>query len=219
MKKVFVILIAVVVVGGLFAMADEAVKNRKSGAEGNARVVQAQQVGSSRVVGTITYDTGAPNAGFSAGTGGHAVGNVFNSFSGAPLLTTGTLSTAYVFMTGGSQFFLSGFGAPNPTGTATRFMYLNISGAAPGTFAQVTGLAQPVGQTFLMGMYDWSGRQVGMDDATTAGQGFHAFSINTHWATPPYLGTGFATIPLRNALVRARGDLLVPVELMNFTIE
>lgn len=219
MKRVLLVVTVLVVAGGLIAVADEAVKNRMTGAVGNAKVIKANQVDGSRVVGTITYDTGAPNAGFSAGTGGHAVGNVFDSASGSPLLGTGVLSTAYVFMTGGSQFFLSGFGPPNATGTATRFMYFNIGTASPGTFNQVTGLAQPVGPTFLMCMYDWSGRQVGMDSASAAGQGFHAFSINTHWATPPYLGTGFATIPDRNALVRARGDLLVPVELMNFTIE
>jgi hypothetical protein len=219
MKRVFMILAVVVIVGGLVAVADSPAKNRASGAAGTAKVVKANQVGASRVVGTITYDTGAPNAGYSAGSGGHAVGNVFDSAAGAPLLASGMLSTAYVFMNGGTQFFLSGFGVPNATGTATRFMYLNINGVVPGTFNQVTGLAQPVGPTFLMCMYDWSGRQVGMDNASAAGQGFHAFSINTHYSTPPYLGTGFATIAGRNALIRARGNLLVPVELMNFAIE
>lgn len=219
MKKTLVILTVVIIVGGLVAMADSPSGNRKSGIESTANVIKAKQVSGERVVGTITYDTGAPNAGFSPGTGGHAVGNVFNSASGSPLLATGMLSTAYVFMTGGSQFFLSGFNPPNATGTASRFMYHNISAAVPGTFNQVTGLAENVGASFLMCMYDWSARMVGMDSVSVAPQGFHAFSINTHYATPPYLGTGFAPIQARNALIRARGDILVPVELMNFTIE
>jgi hypothetical protein len=45
--------------------------------------------------------------------------------------------------------------------------------------------------------------------------GFHGMQINFAGGT----GTGFSTIAGENMMVRATGDILVPVELMNFSAE
>jgi hypothetical protein len=57
---------------------------------------------------------------------------------------------------------------------------------------------------------------VGMDDQSVSGQGFHAFRIQAHFQNP---GTMFQAIPGHNLLVRATGNILVPVELMKFGVE
>ena len=46
--------------------------------------------------------------------------------------------------------------------------------------------------------------------------GFHAFQLVTHY---PGAGTGFAPVANRNTLIRAHGNIVVPVELMNFSIK
>jgi hypothetical protein len=53
-----------------------------------------------------------------------------------------------------------------------------------------------------------------LDAGTVGGQGHHGMGIN--WAGS--VGTGFAPIAI-NTIMRASGNVLVPVELMQFSIE
>jgi hypothetical protein len=168
------------------------------------------------VVGTVTYDTGANNAGFPPPTGGLNIGNRFNSDMGGPLLMTGQLSRATFFPQTGTAF-ITVFGPPNSMGSAANFGSFLFSGLAPGTFN--TGAFGPVavGGDFLAGAWLNGGSvNIGMDNMSVSGQGFHAFQAVTHF---PGSCTGFTPIPNRNTLVRAHGNIIVPVELMNFSVQ
>ena len=57
---------------------------------------------------------------------------------------------------------------------------------------------------------------LGMSDMATMGQGYHA--IEGFYASA-MIGTMFQTVPNRNAMLRATGDILTPVELMDFKIQ
>ena len=52
------------------------------------------------------------------------------------------------------------------------------------------------------------------DAITTGGQGYHGMGIN--WGP---VGTGFVPMTTLNAIMRPGGNVLTPVELMNFTVE
>lgn len=177
--------------------------------------VQAKRASDApHVVGTVTYDTGTNNAGFSSGAGTN-VGNHFNSALGGPLLMTGNVASLSIFPAG-TGGYVTVFGPPNTMGTAANLGSFQFLGAAPAAFNVVALPGIPVGPDFLAGLWQ-NGSQVavGMDNMTANGQGFHAFNLNTNF---PGAGTGFTPIPSRNALVRAIGNILVPVELMNFQI-
>jgi hypothetical protein len=53
------------------------------------------------------------------------------------------------------------------------------------------------------------------DAGTAGGQGYHGMGIN--WG--PVTGTGFVPVTTLNAIMRPAGNVLTPVELMNFTVE
>ena len=55
-----------------------------------------------------------------------------------------------------------------------------------------------------------------MDDMTNLGQGFHAFQGTYMF---PNQMINFAVVPNRNAMLRVAGDLLTPVELMDFKVQ
>lgn len=168
------------------------------------------------VVGTVTYDTGANNAGFFPQTAGLNIGNRFNSDMGGPLLMTGQLTMA-TFFPQAATGFITVFGPPNSMGSAANFGSFLISGLAPGTFNSANVGPAAVGPDFLAGAWlNGSSVGIGMDNMTVGGQGFHAFQAVTHF---PGSATGFAPIPSRNTLVRATGNILVPVELMNFSVQ
>ena len=58
-----------------------------------------------------------------------------------------------------------------------------------------------------------AGDTIGLGSGTVAGQGHHGMSIND------IVGTDFITLSGINALVRASGDIIIPVELMTFSVE
>jgi hypothetical protein len=167
-------------------------------------------------IGTVTYDTGANNAGFFPQTSGLNIGNRFNSDMGGPLLMTGQLTMA-TFFPQAATAFITAFGPPNSMGTAANFGSFLISGLIPGTFNSANIGPAAVASDFLAGAWlNGSSVGVGMDNMSVSAQGFHAFQLVTHF---PGAGTGFAPIANRNTLVRATGNIIVPVELMNFSVQ
>jgi hypothetical protein len=171
--------------------------------------------GGPNVVGTIVYDTGVPNAGFHPGPKNNA-GNRFNSDMGGPLLMTGQLTMIAFFPNVSGTGFVTAFGPPDGAGVAPNLGSFGVSGIVPNQFNTVSVGAIPVGPDFLAGAWETTTLRQGMDNMSVAPQGFHAFDLNTNF---PNSGTGFAAIPGQNALVRATGNILVPVELMNFQVK
>jgi hypothetical protein len=214
-KKLAIAVLMCVAAGSLLAAAPPKLgKGPKAKAvKGRVKAVRAKDA--PHVVGTVTYDTGTNNAGFSSGSGTN-VGNRFNSALGAPLLNTGNVSALSIFPAG-SAGYVTVFGPPNTMGTASNLGSFQFTGAAPAAFNVVGLPGIAVGPDFLAGVWqNGPSVAVGMDNLTVGGQGFHAFNLNTNF---PGAGTGFAPIPTRNALVRATGNILVPVELMNFSVQ
>jgi hypothetical protein len=169
--------------------------------------------------GTITYDTGV-NAGFHPDAGQRVVGNRFNSALGGPL-TTGmvTMITLFPALSGGQS--LSVLGPPSPGGTAMIIDFQNANLMANAFNVVTMTTAVPVGPDFLatfIGFYV-AGMDglLGMSDMANGNQGYHAFS-------GVYVGaimgaSMLMAVPARNAMIRASGDMLVPVELMEFKIQ
>jgi hypothetical protein len=193
---------------------------RSAANRGSGTVVRAG-ADAPEVVGTVQYDTGV-NVGFHPDAGQRTVGNRFNSNFGGPLLMTGMVTMATFFpQNGGGPQTLSFFGPPNGT-TAMILMFFAVNGLVAGQFNVVT-LATPVtvGPDFLgmfIGFYGGTpSGLLGMDDMTNPGQvGFHALSgIYTAGGTL----TNITVVPNRNAMFRSRGDILVPVELMDFKLQ
>jgi hypothetical protein len=179
-----------------------------------ARVARA--IPKPRIIGTITYDTGANNAGFFPPTAGITVGNRFNSDMGGPLAMTNEI-TQLTFFPQAPTAYLTVFGPPNAGGTAPNLSTILLTGLAPGTFNYAfIGTPIPVGSDFLVGAWLNGGSVgIGMDNMTMSGQGFHAFQLVTNFPGP---GTGFQAVPNRNALLRATLPP-IPVELMNFSVQ
>lgn len=172
------------------------------------------------VVGTIQYDPGVPADTFrtDTGPGNQIVANQFDSAEGSPLLATGTLSrvTFYPQVQDGNAI-LSILGPVQGT-VAQVLATVQISGVVNGTFNQVSALGIPVGSSFLVGQYlgTFNGPDsVGMRSASYAGQGFHGAQLNFAGS----VATNFTTLPGQNTMIRANGNILVPVELMSFEVE
>ena len=217
-KKIAVIAVLAVAAGSLTWAAgtpkrsQQQLAAKQKAAKGKVRAARAPQV-----VGTVVYDTGAPNAGFHPGVPKNNAGNRFNSDMGGPLLMTGQVTMAAIFPDRTGSGFVTIFGPPNGAGSAVVLLSYAVSGMAQSAFNTATFPPVGVGPDFLAGAWETSSLHQGMDNMSVAPQGFHAFDLITHFATG--VGTGFAAIPGQNALVRATGNILVPVELMNFQIQ
>jgi hypothetical protein len=189
---------------------------KAKGAKAHAKAVRAKDA--PHVVGTVTYDTGAANAGGWPGPQNN-VGNRFDSAAGGPLLMTGQVSMVTFFpVQAGGTGFVTLFGPPNGGGSASNLGSIQVSGPIANTFNIVNVGNIAVGPDFLAGAWQLlPGTLVnGMDNMSVGGQGFHAFGCNTNF---PGACTGFVTVPGQNALVRSTGNILVPVELMNFQVQ
>jgi len=215
-KKTAWLAVCLTVIGQSTFAADAA--QRPSSLRGTGSVVRVG-ADAPQVVGTVTYDTGV-NVGFHPDVGQREVGNRFNSNMGGPLLMTGMVSMATLFPQNGGAQSLSIFGPPNGT-TAMIIMFFAATLVANQFNTVNLAPAAPVGPDFLgmfVGFYGGTpAGLLGMDDMTAAGQvGFHALSGT-------YTGGGtlsnIAVVPNRNALFRATGDILVPVELMDFKLQ
>jgi hypothetical protein len=216
-KKTAVVAVgmAVVSVCGPIAGADE--RPGSATRRVQARIVPAAP----QVVGTVTYDT-AVNAGFHPDSANPAqnriVGNRFNSALGGPLLMTGMVSFLTVFPANTGPQSVSLIAPPTTMGTAMVLDFVTANLIA-GQFNSVPFPAVAVGPDFL-GMFlgtfgtAHAAGLLGMSDMATMGQGYHAVQAF-------YLAQMVASIevvPNRNAMLRATGDILVPVELMEFEV-
>jgi hypothetical protein len=172
-------------------------------------------------VGTVAYDPGTPADFFrtDTGSGNQIVGNRFNSASGSPLLATGALTqiTLYPYVTD-SNVLVTILTSLNGT-TAFPIVGISAGGIMNGYFVALLGFSVTVGSDFLMGQYvgTYLGPDsIGVRSASVNGQGFHGMQINF---VNSAIATGFTTLPGQNPMIRATGNILVPVELMSFTAE
>jgi len=170
------------------------------------------------VVGTIQYDPGGPPDSVVSEPGGDNIfANHFNTALGAPL-RAGNL-TAVTFFPGNvaNPAIISVLGPPNGT-TATQILSIAISGVVGNTFNTANVAPVGVGPAFMVGQYvgAFGGTdQAALRAASYAGQGFHAMQMNFNSASI----TGVVALPGQNCMFRTTGDVLTPVELMNFRIE
>lgn len=184
-----------------------------------ARVVPATP----QLFGTVTYDTGV-NVGFypddpMAGLN-RIVGNRFDSALGEPLLMTGMLSFLTVFPANGGAQSVSVLAPPNSIASAMVLRFVTAPMVA-GAFNQITFTPPvPVGPDFIgsflgrFGTFHALGL-LGMSDMQTMGQGYHAVQ-GFYFAQ---MATMIEPVPGRNAMLRATGDILMPVELIHFTVQ
>jgi len=181
------------------------------------------------VLTTIIYDPGAPADAFrntaSAGSALAIVGNQFSSRSGSALLQSGTI-TGFTFFpnNAGSTVVVSILG-PAAGGSGTQHIAsFQVYGVADATF-NYASLLTPlgVGSSFNVGMYLGyiaGYPSIGMRSASINSQGFHGIQANfLYISSGNYAASGHTPLSGVNAMMRVSGDLLVPVELMNFTIE
>lgn len=214
-----------VVVVALFALVGSvALVAQQTGRDGRGKKAEAFQRGTGlvpEVVGTIQYDPGAPEDFFRTFDGtNRSIGNRFSSANGSPLQTGTVTAVSFFPQAVGGDVIVSFWGAPNTgAGTAPFITFATVGGVVSSVF-NVAFFNVPVGPDFMAGLYVGtfgSGPDaMGMRNATYAGQGFHGMQINFIGGT---FGTGFQSLASTNAMFRASGDLLVPVELMDFTIE
>jgi len=183
--------------------------------------VQGAQAGRStkNLVGTITYDPGAPPDAFMSEPGGNnIIANRFSSALGGPL-RPGNL-TGVTFFPGivNGTVIVSVLGPP-AGGVAPILAITYLIGIVGNQFNTVN-LAAPVavGADFMAGQYvgAFGGTdQAALRSASVAGQGFHAHQMNFAGT----VATGVVPLAGQNVMFRATGNLLVPVELMDFKIQ
>jgi hypothetical protein len=174
------------------------------------------------VVGTIQYDPGAPADSFMSEPGGdRIIANRFNTAVGVPL-RSGNL-TAFEFFPGAvsGNAVISVVGPPVGT-AATQIASIQGVPALPNQF-NTFNVSPAVGvpNDFMAGLYvgSFGGTdEVGLRAASNAGQGFHAMQMEFNGAGPGQINTVVA-LPGQNVMFRSTGNILTPVELMNFQLE
>jgi len=169
--------------------------------------------------GTIAYDSGFPSIGFG---GGALVGNRFNTHTAVPVLASGTVNTVHAVVVPG----------PANTTNSAGFVLLGpqtVGGGATALFSTMTGATGVIdtisftglgvnftASSFFVLLFDNANTFIPvLGTETTLAQGHHGLVGYTG-------GMGITgTFNLGgnlNAFVRAGGNI-VPVELMNFTVE
>lgn len=159
--------------------------------------------------GTIQYDDGTANALPTASS--FCYGNQFNTAVGNPLTASGTITNLSFFVTGTGtdNVFVSAF--DQLAGTAANFLGSFSVPANAGGFNTAALNIPYVGNTFLAGVWYIGGDTVALGTGTTAGQGIHGMLIND------IVATGFSALSV-NTLIRARGNVVIPVELTAFEV-
>ncbi len=172
-------------------------------------------------LGSITYHSGILGPCGGCGTS-ESVGNRYDfalnpaNTAVGPVMMSGSITGATFDMidVGGSAVFFSVFwGLAGPT--AASGTSLSVP-AAPGVNNVI--MVSPIGytgSTFLAGIWNFT---AGSDTpavatGTIGGQGYHGMSIND------ISGTGFATIGALNGAISIKGNVVTPVELLNFDVE
>ena len=215
MRKTALVAAGLMVVGPALSVANAATRP-------NAKIAPVTIVPSTpEVVGTVVYDTGV-NVGFhpdtTTGNLNRTIGNRFNSALGGPLLASGMVSMLTSFPATTGVLSVSVAGPPNGAGVAPVLAF--ISGNMMANQFNSVAITATVGGDFVglfLGAYAASTPQglAGMSDMQTMGQGFHA--IEGFYAAGNQ--TMLTPVANRNAMVRVTGNILVPVELMDFKIQ
>lgn len=215
MKPKIALLLALVLcfvsAGSLFAQKTQNPPNFGAGFEPSPRVASRPSGGS---IGTVVYDDG--NVSLVSAVTSVTAGNQFDTNNGNPLTSSGTIFTATVYwvsVSGGSAW-ISFYDQQN--GTTANFIDDNNLPASTGfntytTFGALGGSVNYVGSSFLFGGWNTVGDAPGFSTGSN-GNGFHAMLINDITAT------GFTRFTDVNAVSSATGNLLIPVELMDFEI-
>lgn len=216
MKKTAWLVVFLVVVGQSAFVADAEQQTR--GGRHKPMLPSVPGTGAPNVVGTVQYDTGF-NAGFHPDVGLRIVGNRFNSALGGQLLMTGMVSMVTLWPQNAGGQYVSFLTPPN--GTTAMVIDFFLVTLTANQFNTVTLSAQvPVGPDFFgMFMGFFGGTPSGllaMDDMQNLNQGFHAWQ-GTY--TSNLTVVNMQAVPNRNALFRSTGDILVPVELMDFKVQ
>ncbi len=160
----------------------------------------------------VVYDDGIVTAVPDSGSTGFCVGNQFNTAYGARIRTYSVTMLTFFIATGAGTdgVFVSLYGAVS--GTMAPFIEdILIPTVNSGGFNTVTIGPYGGAGSFLAGVWYVADDTVGLGSGTVGGQGHHGMVIND------IDGTGFATLPGLNALVRAK-YVVIPVELMDFTV-
>ncbi len=170
-----------------------------------------------KALGWITYHSGL------LGTccqPGFSLGNQFDSALNpagtaiSPVMMSGSITMAAFVMVavGGGDVFISFF--HNQSGTMadpiTSIIVPVVSGSTTVTFGTPIDYS---GSSFLAAIWQGGGDQLAVANGTVGAQGFHGMSIND------IAGTGFTTLATLNAAISVGGNVLTPVELLNFEVE
>ncbi|MEM1182754.1 MAG: hypothetical protein AAGM22_30700 [Acidobacteriota bacterium] len=180
---------------------------------------------------TIQYDSGVVTGTFTAAALGRFVGNRYSSaLNGAgtalvPVEQTGTITMLTFDMV---RTFFS---------TVTWSLYSDIMGTsavqvdsviipvAPGlnSFTVNPTVTDNVYQNgpFLAGIWQFNvmSTAIGVDTNSVGGQGLNLVTINEPQTVAPNTGMGLTDVGGRNAVFRIGGNLVTPVELVDFKIE
>ncbi len=162
-----------------------------------------------KVLGSITYHSGTLGM---CCQNSFMVGNQFDSALSEPVEMSGsiTMATFDMISVSGGAAFVSVY--DQLTGTAANQVISTNLTATTGNNT-VSFNAAYVGSTFLAGVWQFNTDVPAVATGTVGGQGFHGISIND------IVGTAFTTIGSLNAAFTATGDILTPVELLNFDVE
>ncbi len=171
--------------------------------------------------GTIAYDPGTP-ADFTLGGGGpsQSIGNRFNTRNGSPL-STGSVSAVSFYLQnntlGGGLVAL--WGPPTGGGGAPYIAGFTLGTVTNSTFDGISIAPVPVGNDFMAVMYLNSGQPsrgvLGLRSASTNAQGFHGMQMSFGGGA----GANYAVLSNANAMLRATGTVVVPVELLEFELD
>ncbi|MEM1205759.1 MAG: hypothetical protein AAGN66_21190 [Acidobacteriota bacterium] len=185
-----------------------------------------------RVAGTtIQYDSGTVTGTFTACCVGRMVGNRYNSALNAagtalvPVEQTGTITRVSFEMvrTFFSAVFWSAYS--NVSGTQAAQVTSRSIPAAPGFNVHTVNptVTDNVyrGGSFLAGIFQFvaASTAVGIDTNTNGGQGLNLVTIADPGTAMPNTGTGYRFVGGRNAIFRVGGNLVTPIELIDFEIE
>ncbi len=164
-----------------------------------------------KAFGLISYHSGALG---SCCTPSFMIGNQFDTGNLFPVVMSGSITKATFDMitVAPANVFISFY--DQLAGTTANQITSILTPATTGLNTAVFGSpVSYVGTSFLGGVWQGGGDVPAVATGTAGGQGFHGIEIND------IVGTGFATIGSLNAAFQVCGDILTPVELLNFELE
>ncbi len=205
------------------AQMEAAIRGNGVPAKGRAFAPAGREAGPPpKALGSITYHSGALG---SCCNDSYTVGNQFDTALNTagtnvePIEMSGsiTMATFDMISVGGTGAFISIYDQL-VGGTANGVTSISTAGVVPGLNTKTIGPVAYVGDTFLAGIWQIgtsppTGDIPAVATGTVGGQGYHGMQIND------IVATDFGTIGSLNAAFTATGDVLTPVELLNFDVE